>query len=93
MHSISVAALIYTVAKNCSRGEIQGCGCKHFREIGDNDKVSTKMSDCQEQVEFSERVANEIFDQNNQPQMDAQGYALFHNKRAAQIVSKSILIT
>lgn len=85
VHSISIAALIYTVAKNCSRGEIHGCGCNNFREITASGSI--KISDCQEQMDFSVMIANKLLEQKHPERMDAQSYAMVHNRRVGEIVS------
>lgn len=87
VRSITIAALIYTVAKNCSRGEIKGCDCKHDRLHSLDNNLWSTVSDCSKKFEFGERMAINLFDQTTDKRLDAQGYANIHNNRAGQIVS------
>lgn len=89
VQTITIAALIYTVTKNCSRGEIDGCGCgKHQRiRYNEADDVWRARPDCSDQVDVSERITRGLFEQTHNSRLDAQAYAAIHNNRAARLVS------
>lgn len=95
VQSITVAALIYTVTKNCSRGEIEGCGCSNYRQVrhfNDNDEWRTMRPDCSDQVDVSEQITRSLFEQTSKSRLDAQTYAVIHNNRAARLVSKQNIV-
>lgn len=87
VQSVKIAALIYTIAKNCSRGEISGCGCGSYQKIHQGNDLWTSTTHCSDQVDFSEQIAGNLFEQTDDTRLDAQGYAVIHNNRAGRIVS------
>lgn len=87
VQSLTAAALIYTVAKNCSRGDIKECGCNHYQKLRHDNDEWTARPDCSDQVDFSEQMTRSLFEQTGATRLDAQAYAIIHNNRAARIVS------
>lgn len=89
VQTLTMAALIYTITKNCSQGEIKGCECNSVTSLQtfDSDE-STTVYDCSEQIEqIGIRIADNLFTSSIDTRFDAQGYANVHNSRAARIVS------
>lgn len=98
VQTLTIAALIYTVTKNCSRGEIEGCGCNNHHKIryisndaGEDDgdgaaDWSAMRPDCSDQVDASEQITRGLFEQTPNSRLDAQTYAVIHNNRAARLV-------
>lgn len=88
VQAISTAALIYTVTKNCSRGDIVGCGCE---EQKNKKPVDTIWSGCSEKTDFAEHIAELIFNHGgNNDALDVQRFVELHNIRAGRIVSQMI---
>lgn len=91
VQTLTMAALIYTVTKNCSQGEIKGCECNSVPsewkfDIIDEPEIAY---DCSDQIDqIGERIAGNLFSSAiSDTRFDAQGYANLHNNRAARIVS------
>lgn len=85
VQAISTAALIYTVTKNCSRGEIMGCGCETKSEKSSD----TIWSGCSDKIDFGEHISELIFNNGEKKNaVDAQRFIELHNIRAGRIVSK-----
>lgn len=84
--AISAAAFIYTFTRNCSRGELNGCGCD-LKRIKNRDDRNWKWAGCSDHVSYGEEIANQVLDKQFSPGVDAQGYANMHNHRAGRIVS------
>lgn len=84
-----MAALIFTVTKNCLQGEIKGCECNSVTSLQkfDSDEPTT-VYDCSDQIEqIGESIAANLFAPTTDTRFDAQGYANQHNNKAARIVS------
>lgn len=92
VQTISLAALIYTIAKNCVHGEIKGCECNKAVEQKRNSNavfIDSETIDCVDQVEFSEKITDSFFEEKEEQQthVDIIDYARVHNNHAARIVS------
>lgn len=83
VQAITIAALIYTVTKNCSRyNEISECLTCIDQPVGDSTFYCTITMD-----NDGERIINNVFDQFETPnRLDAQGYAEAHINRAGRAV-------
>lgn len=91
VQTLTMAAMIYTVMKNCSFGEIQGCECTSvtsLQKFETNDDEPATVYDCSDQIEkIGERIAAYLFSTSVDMHFDANAYANLHNSRAARIVS------
>lgn len=89
VQTLTMAALIYTVAKNCSQREIKGCECNSVTSLQKFDGYGpTTVYDCSDQIEkIGERIAANLFSSAIDTRFDGQAYANLHNNRAARIVS------
>lgn len=90
--SISLAALIYTAAKNCYRDENKDCACtkniENQRNVYEIDRANAKEVKCINQMVSSIAILNSFSQQNNeQNHLDILGYAQQHNSRAIRTVS------
>lgn len=84
VQSLTVAAIAYTVAKNCSKEKNSFCGCA-FKENNGVDDVY----DCFLNIENSENELTQIISKLNgdRSAYDPQGVMLLQNSRAALFVS------
>lgn len=89
VQTLTMAALIYTVAKNCSLREIKGCECNSVTSLQkfESDEPTT-VYDCSDQIEqIGERIEANLFAPASDTRFDGHAYANLHNNRAARIVS------
>lgn len=89
VQTLTMAALIYTVAKNCSQRKIDGCECNSVMSLQkfDGDEPTT-VYDCTDQIgKIGEKIAANLFASAIDTRFDGQAYANLHNNRAAGIVS------
>lgn len=84
VQSLSVAAIAYTVAKNCSKEKNSFCGCA-FKENNGVDDVY----DCLMNIENTENELTHIISKlsGDRSAYDPQGVMLMQNSRAALFVS------
>lgn len=90
--AIIAAGVVYSVTKNCSKGEIMGCGCDPERsgplnvtkmkanldDLEAKREVDWNWGGCSDNTEFGERVAKGIVKSMEQGN-DVQAYAMLHN--------------
>ncbi|XP_055907700.1 wnt inhibitor of Dorsal protein [Eupeodes corollae] len=81
--TITTAALIYTITKNCSASGIPGCGCAE-------DKTN-QFAKCSDDTDYAEQVVGTILNNSQDDSLDVQAYAVLHNNRAAKIAVRQSL--
>ncbi|XP_055848483.1 wnt inhibitor of Dorsal protein [Episyrphus balteatus] len=75
--TITTAALLYTITKNCSSGGIPGCGCA--------EDTNNQFAKCSDDTDYAEQVVGTILNNSQEDSLDVQAYAVLHNNRAAKI--------
>lgn len=84
IQAITTASLVYTVTKNCSRGELIGCGCD-LKKVNEDEFI---WSGCSDHVDQAEIIAEHFLEKTaTKRSFDIYGQAKLHNIRAGRIVS------
>lgn len=84
VQAITTASLVYTVTKNCSRGELVGCGCD-VKKVNEDEFI---WSGCSDHVDQAEIIAEHFLEKKpSKRSLDIYGLAELHNSRAGRIVS------
>lgn len=90
--AIVAAGIVHTITKNCSRGEIFGCGCNFHEDINTqkpSDILPQKdwmWGGCTDDPSFAVELSEEFLD-GMEKGTDAQAYVNRHNYRIGREVS------
>ncbi|XP_027207169.2 protein Wnt-8b-like [Penaeus vannamei] len=84
MHAITAAGVVFTITKNCSRGELEGCSCSGGQGGRRRD---WKWDGCSENVEFGSRITKQFLDALETGQ-DAKALVNLHNNLAGRTAVK-----
>lgn len=82
MHAITAAGIVFTITKNCSRGELEGCSCSGGQGGKQRD---WKWDGCSENVDFGSRITKQFLDALETGQ-DAKALVNLHNNLAGRSV-------
>lgn len=93
------AGVVHTVARNCSRGDIDGCGCfrqsngaeelDHYSQhVGDeNESADWSWGGCSDNIEFGQVIAKRVLDKPEEQGTDLQAHAHLQNNLVGRTVS------
>ncbi|KAF2900508.1 hypothetical protein ILUMI_05678 [Ignelater luminosus] len=97
-HAIISAGIVHSITKNCSRGQLKGCGCspylrgpaslKQQQHLFEND---IKSYSCSDDVEFGQLMAKIVLDEVERGN-DNQAYVNLHNNFVGRQIVQSTMI-
>ncbi|XP_061750294.1 protein Wnt-2 [Nerophis ophidion] len=92
IHAISSAGVVYTLARACSRGELDSCSCDPTKTGSwqDNNGVFT-WGGCSEHVEHAARFSQAFVDAKERKERDARALMNLHNNRAGRKAVKRLM--
>jgi len=77
--AITAAGIIYSIARNCSRGQMNGCGCHNSTRTGTVYGNSSFIINCMDNIVFAEKVAAKFLEALEGGSRDATSTINLHN--------------
>lgn len=102
-NAIMSAGVVHTVARNCSRGDIEGCGCfrqsngavelDHYNQDFGEEGESTDWSwgGCSDNIEFGQLIAKRVLDKPEEQGTDLHAHAHLQNNLVGRTVSSDMV--
>nr|CAH0111848.1 unnamed protein product [Daphnia galeata] len=86
LHSFLSAGITYTLTRNCSRGQLEGCGCANIHSQHPNESPSStwRWGGCSDNIKMGEQYSVRVLDSLESGQ-DAQALANLHNNFAGRL--------
>lgn len=87
MYALSSAGVVYTLARACSRGELDSCSCDPTRKGSSRDaRGAFSWGGCSDHVEHAVRFSQAFVDAKERKERDARALMNLHNNRAGRKV-------
>lgn len=92
MYAISSAGVVYTLARACSRGELDSCSCDPKKTTGSSRDAtgSFDWGGCSDHVEHAMRFSQGFVDAKERKVRDARALMNLHNNRAGRKVRRHL---
>nr|XP_057930833.1 ankyrin repeat, SAM and basic leucine zipper domain-containing protein 1-like isoform X2 [Doryrhamphus excisus] len=92
IYAISSAGVVYTVARACSRGELDSCSCDPNKTGSWRDSKGTfAWGGCSDHVEHATRFSQAFVDAKERKERDARALMNLHNNRAGRKAVKRFM--
>ncbi|XP_068169355.1 protein Wnt-2 [Antennarius striatus] len=92
LYAVSSAGVVYTLARACSRGELQSCSCDPTKQGSSRDKNGAfDWGGCSDHVEHAVRFSRAFVDAKERTGRDGRALINLHNNRAGRKAVKRFM--